>query len=103
METTLSGILFHYLEGPGASYWAFQDSRFISDKTWSFRGLHAIEDGDTLTVLSPDDSKNIIWSGVIRLEKKNGIDLGCQKGLGRKTWATWFMGEYPARLVKSKQ
>jgi hypothetical protein len=111
----LRGLVYFYSEtGTEGGSWAFQDSRFIFPPTqefpegqWSYEGLHILEDGDYLTIYSKDNPAEIVWSGKISLRKhpsfaKSVFGLWIhadQKGVDRKTWARWFVEEYPAKLI----
>ncbi|OGL73682.1 hypothetical protein A3C96_01370 [Candidatus Uhrbacteria bacterium RIFCSPHIGHO2_02_FULL_60_10] len=108
---------FHSETGTEGGYWAFQDSRFISPpapgsqhEQWSYQGLHVLEDGDRLTILSPDDRSRVVWTGVIKLrqlglfkEDAGGLWIHAdQEGVDRKIWSRYFFKEYPAKLVPLK-
>ncbi|MDP2695647.1 MAG: hypothetical protein Q8O87_00105 [bacterium] len=104
----LKGICyFHSETGTEGGYWAFQDSRHISSEGWSYDGLHILEDGDSLTIFSPDDPSQIVWSGTISLhqypssiESVSGFWIHAdQRGVDREIWARYFFDEYPAELV----
>lgn len=106
----LRGILFFYSEtGTEGGYWAFQDSKYISEdrKRWLYNGLHILDDGDSLKILSPQNNSEIVWSGIIRLRKYpvftesvfNFWIHADQEGIDREVWAEYFFKEYPAELM----
>lgn len=82
-----------------------EHERDVGD-SWSYEGMHILENGDKLTVLSPEDPKKIIWSGIISLkeyapftENVSGTWIHAdQNGVERETWAKYFFKEYPAKL-----
>lgn len=82
----------------------------FSEENWSYEGRHILKDGDHLTIYHPG-SKDEVWSGVIALqhhpvftEDANGMWIRAdQIGLDRKVWAEYFLKEYPAKLVPSKE
>jgi hypothetical protein len=87
-----------------------QHEREIGD-SWSYEGLHVLENGDHLTIYSPEDSDEIVWQGTISLrqhplftENASGLWIHAdQKGVDRETWATWFFKGYPAKLIPVEQ
>jgi hypothetical protein len=83
--------------------WCFQDGRFISDNgQCSYEGMHCLKNGDHLTVFSKEDSKSVIWSGIIDLASNEGHGVS-QNGIELKVWAEWFRKEYPAELISAKK
>jgi len=122
--TLIRGTLHLYSEtGTEGGYWAIQDERFITPPTadwphesWSYDGLHCLDDGDHLKVFDPEG--NIYWEGRIQLKKhpvfteavdvhdeSTGANLGIwihadQAGIDRKFWATPFFKGYRAELIK---
>lgn len=158
---TLKGVCFFYSEtGTEGGNWAFQDSRFVTEKVpksycgkcgkyldpqkyenlkviktlpathevldekeplmcpegqhereigvlWSYEGLHILENGDRLTIFSPDNLIEVVWSGTICLhqhpyftEDVFGYWIHAdQEGIDREVWATYFFKEYPAELI----
>ncbi len=107
-ESALRGLChFHSETGTEGGYWAFQDSQYISDGSWSYKGLHLLEDGDYLTIYDKRDLHRMVWSGVIKLTQYASFTqevFGCwihadQDGVDRQTWGQWFLEEYPAILV----
>lgn len=88
-------------------YWAFQDSQFITGDSWSYEGLHILENGDRLTIFSPDNPIQVVWSGTISLrrhplftEDAFGFWIHAdQEGIDRELWATYFFKEYLAELT----
>lgn len=76
---------------------------------WSYDGLHVLKDGDMLTIYSKEDPNEIVWSGTIKLkrhpiftEDADGMWIHAdQEGIDRETWANWFFGEHPAKLIKA--
>lgn len=104
----LKGVCHFYSEtGTEGGLWAFQDSDYMSPQGWSYEGLHILENGDRLTIFSPDNPARIVWSGVISLRPHPLFTesvFGCwihadQEGVDRETWATYFFEEYPAELI----
>ena len=114
----LEGVLHFWSEtGTEGGYWAFQDKKFIYPPTpdwpherWSYDGQHVLRNGDALVIYSKDEPRRTIWSGEIELiqypmftESAHGMWIHTdQKGVGRDTWAKWFIEEYPALLVKAE-
>lgn len=108
------GFLEFYSEtGTEGGFWAFQDERFIfppndtfRHEQYSYEGLHVLENGDRLTIYSPD-AKEVVWEGEISLkpyhiftEDAFGVWIHAdQEGVDRKTWAKWFFESYPAKLI----
>ncbi len=82
----------------------------VSKETWSYEGLHLLEDGDHLTIYRPG-SKAEVWSGVIALkqhplftEDAQGMWIHAdQKGIDRETWAEYFFKGYAAKLAPRKE
>jgi len=111
VPNTLRGIChFHSETGTEGGYWAFQDSQFINGKYWSYGGLHILRDGDRLTIYSPDQPDQIVWSGIIALQRHplftEHVHGGWwihadQIGQDRETWAKYFFEEYPAELTST--
>lgn len=111
--TPLEGVChFHSETGTEGAFWAFQDSRFIfPNGGWSYEGLHALCDGDRLTIYSPDNPQQVVWSGTISLrqhpqftEHASGLWIHAdQDGVARDTWAKYFFEEYPAKLVPAPE
>ncbi|NQU83229.1 MAG: hypothetical protein HQ536_00810 [Parcubacteria group bacterium] len=108
----LKGVC-HYYVGDGGGHWAFQDSKhIISESEWRYEGLHILENGDQLTIFSPDDPDKIVWSGTINF-KKDSKQLSrkdkivgswfCQVGVKRYEWPKWFVDKYPAKLIPVKK
>ena len=64
--SVLRGIACIYAPQGGLSY-AFQDSRFPH----SSKGLRILKDGDFLTIYSPENPTEILWSGVISFYLRN--------------------------------
>ena len=77
--------------------------------SWSYEGLHILQNGDRLTIYHPDDNKEV-WSGVINLkqhylftEHASGMWIHAdQIGLQRDVWAEYFFREYRATLIPVK-
>lgn len=75
--------------------------------TWSYEGLHILENGDQLTIFSPDNLTQVVWSGTISLRQHplftkdaSGLRIHAdQEGIDRKVWATYFFRKYPAKLI----
>jgi len=104
----LSGVCFFHSEtGTEGGFWAFQDREFITASGWSYKGLHILEDGDKLTIMSPNNPDLIIWSGTISLIQYPLFSEGIynlwihsdQRGVDREIWAMYFINEYPAKLI----
>src|SRR3989344_1541964 len=104
----LRGVCFFHSEtGTEGGYWAFQDGEhIISPQKGSYEGLHILENGDRLTIFSPDNPTQVVWFGVISLrqyppftENVFGYWIHAdQEGVDREVWATYFFKEYPAEL-----
>lgn len=81
----------------------------ISPTSWSYEGLHVLEDGDHLTIFDKDDPSKVVWDGLIELEQHplftehaSGMWIHAdQRGVDRDTWSLWFFKEHPAKLVKA--
>lgn len=109
----LEGVChFHSETGTEGGLWSFQDSRFISPGgSWSYEGLHVLCDGDHLTIFSPDNPQQVVWSGTISLrehplfaEHTSGFWIHAdQDGVARDTWAEYFFKNYPAKLVPAPE
>lgn len=104
----LKGVCYFYSEtGTEGGYWAFQDNKYISPQGWSYKGLHILKNGDQLTIFSPDNPTQVVWSGTISLyqlplftEDAFGLWIHAdQEGVARKIWSTYFFKEYPAELI----
>ena len=75
--------------------------------SWSYKGLHILENGDQLTIFSPDNPTQVVWSGTISLRQHPSFTEDAfgawihadQEGITRETWATYFFKEYPAKLI----
>jgi hypothetical protein len=76
-------------------------------ESWSYEGLHCLENGDSLTIYSKDNPNWIHWSGTIKLknhplftEHASGLWIHAdQTGMEREVWAKWFFEGFPATLV----
>lgn len=113
----LVGFLHFWSEtGTEGGHWAFQDKKFISPpsenwpyESWSYEGLHILQNGDILIIYSKETPTDIIWTGVIKLrtyplftESTAGMWIHAdQEGVCRHTWTKWFLEEYPAKLIKT--
>lgn len=83
-----------------------QHEREIGD-SWSYEGLHILENGDQLTIFSPDNPAQIVWFGTISLRQHPLFTEDVfgrwihadQESIDRETWATYFLKEYPAELI----
>lgn len=101
-SSPLRGFCYWHVEIESVG-WCFRDGRFINDEgPKSFEGTHCLENGDHLTVFSKQDSKEIVWSGIIDLTSNEGHGIS-QKGIPLRTWAGWFRKEYPAELIPVKK
>jgi len=77
--------------------------------SWSYEGLHILQNNDRLTIYHPDDNKEV-WSGVINLKQYNLFTehaLGMwihadQIGIERDVWAEYFFKGYSAKLIPAK-
>ncbi len=107
-KEVLKGVCHFFSEtGTEGGYWAFQDNAYITPEGWSREGLHILEDGDRLTIFSPDNPTQVVWRGIISLRKYPlftedvfGIWIHAdQENIDREVWATYFFKEYPAELV----
>jgi hypothetical protein len=112
----LTGVCHFFSEtGTEGGHWAFQDAAYItpagpgrSHPSWSYEGLHILEDGDRLTIFDREDGSMVVWKGEISLvqhplftEDAFGFWIHAdQRGIERERWGKWFFGEYPAELVK---
>ncbi|HEY4520143.1 MAG TPA: hypothetical protein VJH33_03895 [Candidatus Paceibacterota bacterium] len=87
-----------------------QHEREISD-VWSYAGLHILKNGDHLTIFSPDNPTQVVWSGTIHLRQHSlfsedafGLWIHAdQSGVTRNEWATYFLKEYPAELLPARK
>ncbi len=83
-----------------------QHEREIGD-SWSYEWLHVLKNGDELTIFSPDNLTQVVWSGIISLcghgvfkeHVFNHWVHSDQEGIDREIWATYFFKEYPAELT----
>lgn len=74
--------------------------------SWSYEGLHVLNNGDELTVFAKDDPTRVVWSGTIDLhqhdlftEDAGGLWIHAdQIGMDRDTWSQMFFDELPAEL-----
>lgn len=74
--------------------------------SWSYEGLHILQNGDQLTIYHPDNN-NEMWLGIINLKQHDlftqhasGLWIHAdQKGIDREVWAKYFFEKYPAKLV----
>jgi len=90
----------------GAPYCApgMHEFELVCPGDWSYEGLHALEDGDELTIYAKDDPARIVWQGTIKLrrfplftEDAHGLWIHAdQEGIDRAEWAKWFFEEYRA-------
>jgi hypothetical protein len=77
--------------------------------SWSYEGLHILQDGDRLTIYHPGNNKEV-WSGTINLKQHNlstehasGMWIHAdQIGIERDVWAGYFFEGYSARLTPAK-
>lgn len=76
-------------------------------ESWSYEGLHCLENGDRLTIYSKDNPAEVVWAGVIKLKQYSlftehafGFWIHAdQKGMEREVWAKWFLEGNPAMLI----
>ncbi len=77
--------------------------------SWSYEGIHILQNGDYLTIYHPDNKKEV-WSGIINLkqhdlftEHASGMWIHAdQIEIERDVWAEYFFKEYRARLIPAK-
>lgn len=77
--------------------------------SWSYEGLHILQNHDHLTIYHPDNNEEV-WSGVINLEQfglftERALGMWIhadQIGIERDVWAKYFFKEYSARLLPAK-
>ncbi|MBU4421629.1 hypothetical protein L6259_03030 [Candidatus Parcubacteria bacterium] len=76
----------------------------ISD-LWSYEGLNYLENGDILTIYSPNNPKKIEWRGTISLIRNTSEPLTHtdQQGVEREKWTKYFLEKYPAQLIKARK
>ncbi len=108
-KKTLRGVCYFYVEsGTEGGYWAFMENKYISSrKNTYYKRLHVLKDGDQLTIFSTDNPSEMLWSGIISLRQYPPFTESAyclwiradQEGVDRKTWATYFIEEYPAELI----
>ncbi len=114
MPEIIKGKLDFYTEtGTEGGYWAFQDEKFITPNenipggySWSYDGLHILQNGDFLKIINPDGS--IYWEGTIKLKKHSPFTENAfgfwihsdQKGISREKWALPFFKGYNGILTK---
>ena len=118
-DLVLKGVCTFYTEtGTEGGLWAFQDSKFILPREepeegyyYDYEGLNILKNGDKLTIFSPDNTGQVIWSGTISLkhypvftESAFGFWIHCdQKGIDREIWAKYFFDNYPAELTTNRE
>ncbi len=98
---TLSGGMRHYCNRNAHEF------KKISEKNWSYEGLHPLKNGDHLKIFSKEDPSKIVWEGTIQLQEYEvfsehvfGMWIHSdQVGVERQAWAQWFFNEHPAELV----
>jgi hypothetical protein len=74
--------------------------------TWSYEGLHVLENGDSIRVYDKNDPTKLIWEGIVELDKftvfkddYEGWWIHNQpKNMKLEEWAKWFLEEWPATL-----
>lgn len=110
----IRGRLENYWEtGTEGVRWAL-----VEDGKPGYDGLHALRDGDRLTVYAGDEDGTVLWEGVVELEyerlwrpyPKNpeygqqaifGYWVrGFQVDLEPEVWASWFIEGRRAHLLK---
>ena len=87
-----------------------EHERDVGD-SWSYEGLHILKDGDELTIFSPDNPTQVVWSGIIDLHQVLSFDEFAsgfrihtdQKGIDREAWARYFLDGYPAELISNRK
>lgn len=121
----LKGFCYFYGEtGTEGGLWAFQNSEFILPREdpeeegypeeeyyYDYEGLHVLKNGDKLTIFSPNNPEEVIWSGTISLnyypvftESVFGLWIHAdQAGIDRETWAKYFFENYPAELTTNRE
>ncbi len=79
---------------------------------WAYEGLHALENGDLLTVYDKADPTKTLWSGKVSLQQRKTytefvvdgmIVHAVPKNVPIAQWKTWFFEEYPAELTLGKR
>jgi hypothetical protein len=133
--TKISGLTtFHSETGTEGGHWAFQDSSWIhrireerpnwckgglycpitsglSDSHWSYDGLHILNDGDHLKILTLDSTLTK-WEGVIQLKRfrlftettREGFWIHSeQSGIDREEWELMFLIEHQAILIPASK
>ncbi len=77
-------------------------------ESWSYEGLHILENGDRLIIFDKQDPKKIVWEGVIQLNfysvfteaTSTGMWIHAdQEGVERSVWEKFFLLHYPAKLI----
>ncbi len=112
----MRGVLhLHSETGTEGGFWAFQEAKYIktdptnpTGESWSYEGLHILNDGDHLIIYDKDDVDKVVWNGVINLkqhplftEHAQGLWIHAdQNGIDRDTWSNWFFAGYPAELIR---
>lgn len=89
----------------GTTELRLSDSLLVS--SWSYEGLHCLDNGDQLTIYSKENPEEVVWQGTIRLkqyasftEHAFGLWIHAdQMGMEREVWAKWFFDQNPATLV----
>lgn len=66
----------------------------IRVKSDSPNGLHLLQTGDHLTVYDRVNPEVVAWQGVVKLLSSGGPDVN------PKRWASWFLKQHPALLVR---
>jgi hypothetical protein len=87
-----------------------EHERDVGD-SWSYEGLYILENGDHLTIFSPDNPSQVVWSGTISLkshklfsEHASGFWIHHdQEGIDREVWANFFFKEHTAQLIKNRK
>jgi hypothetical protein len=102
----IEGFIFAMVEAGKGVEWVVLDKRFLDPDPvleWrlrSYDGMHALENGDELTIYDKSDARAVIWSGHIELDWNfEGFwTEAVQKGVNREVWRRWFTNTHPATL-----
>ncbi len=103
-KVKMDGVIFNFSEqGSEGNVKSFQDEKYMGadGKSWSYDGLHHLENGDLLTIFNDKARKDVLWHGRVKLvgEMANYC-RGTQEGFSEESWENLFRQEKPATLVK---
>lgn len=96
-------------QGPGECQPGEHDFQLSPRQIWSYEGQHILEDEDILVICDKENHEQVLWQGDISLieyelftEEIFGLWIHSeQRDVERETWATWFLGEYPAKFFEN--